>query len=69
MMEVRLLATSGLKTHDVKTCHSMLEKFVPLEFKDELFWEGVSDSIKQFVCALVVVRSIILGFSIFKELC
>lgn len=36
VMKVRRLAASGLKTPDGETCHSMVEKFVPLEFKEEL---------------------------------
>lgn len=36
VMGAREVATPGLKTPDRKSCHSLLEKSVPLEFKEKL---------------------------------
>lgn len=44
VMKVRQPAASILKTHNGETYHSMLEKFVPPWFKEELLQEEVSKS-------------------------
>lgn len=51
MLKARQLTTFGLKTLDGETCYSMLKKFMPPKFKEELLWEGVLDSIQQFIHA------------------
>lgn len=66
MMETRSPVASGLRIPDRKTCHSMLKKYMPPEFKKKLLWEGISDSIQQFVHALAMLRSLSLDFSTFE---
>lgn len=58
VMKARLPAASKLKTPDGETCHSMLKNFLPLEFREELFEEGIVDSIQWFVFTQAVVSSL-----------
>lgn len=62
MMKDRRRAVSILKTPNGENYLSMLEKFMPSEFKKGLLQEDVSESVEQLTHTLMLVRSLVLGF-------
>lgn len=67
VLKVRRSTMSNLKTPTGEACYSMLEKYMPSKFKEELLREDALESIEWFVHAPMAIRSLNSSFLLLKD--